>query len=221
MNADIYDLKNSKVGTLELPDSLFGVRWNPKLVHQVVVAQEANVRRPWAHAKTRAEVRGGGRKPWRQKGTGRARHGSIRSPIWIGGGKAHGPLKTRSYSQKVNKKMRRLALAVLLSKRFKDQEIKFFDHFEISEPKTKVLFETLKLLVDSKKKPNVLIIPTANNKNLARAGANLPKVKVLNPKSLNPRDLLTYKSIFIDQAAVSDIVGHYPIRQKLKVQSSK
>ncbi|MEN9342013.1 MAG: hypothetical protein RIQ54_269, partial [Candidatus Parcubacteria bacterium] len=91
MNTDVYNIKNEKVGSIELPQSVFGVAWSAALVKQVLTAQLANARRSWAHAKTRAEVRGGGRKPWRQKGTGRARHGSTRSPIWVGGGKAHGP----------------------------------------------------------------------------------------------------------------------------------
>ena len=124
MNADVYNLKNEKVGTVELPESVFGVRWSPVLVKQVAEAQSANARDPWAHTKTRGEVRGGGRKPWRQKGTGRARHGSIRSPLWVGGGKAHGPRNERDYSQKVNKKMKRTALFSVLSRKAKDGEMK-------------------------------------------------------------------------------------------------
>src|SRR3989338_10813210 len=115
MKTDLYNMQNEKIGTVELPEAVFGVAWKPALVKQVVNAILANKRRPWAHAKTRAEVRGGGRKPWRQKGTGRARHGSTRSPIWSGGGKAHGPLSERDFSQKVNVKMRRVALFSVLS----------------------------------------------------------------------------------------------------------
>src|SRR5262249_16420253 len=100
MKADVYNLDNKVVGTVELPDSVFGVKWNAVVVKQILDAQLANKRAPWAHAKDRSEVRGGGRKPWRQKGTGRARHGSTRSPIWVGGGKAHGPRNERDYSQK-------------------------------------------------------------------------------------------------------------------------
>src|SRR6202007_528340 len=105
MKSPVYNIKNETVGEIDLPDSVFGAKWNPILVKQVGLAMMANARRPWAHAKGRSEVRGGGRKPWRQKGTGRARHGSIRSPLWSGGGKAHGPVKTRDFSQKINKKM--------------------------------------------------------------------------------------------------------------------
>src|ERR1700691_279808 len=102
MKTSLYNLKNEIVGQTELPDRIFGAKWSPTLVKQVLEAQSANKRSPWAHAKDRSEVRGGGRKPWRQKGTGRARHGSTRSPLWVGGGKSHGPRNERDYTQKVN-----------------------------------------------------------------------------------------------------------------------
>ena len=127
MKADVYNLKNEVVGTMELPAEVFGTKWNATLVQQVLEAQLANARQPWAHVKDRSEVRGGGKKPWRQKGTGRARHGSTRSPIWVGGGKAHGPRNDKDYSQKVNKKMKRVALFSVLSKKAKDGEVKVFD----------------------------------------------------------------------------------------------
>ena len=101
METSLYNLKNEKVGTISVPDIVFAAKWNSILVKQVLDAQMANARIPWAHTKDRGEVRGGGRKPWRQKGTGRARHGSTRSPIWVGGGKSHGPRNERDYSQKV------------------------------------------------------------------------------------------------------------------------
>src|SRR5581483_12233223 len=126
MKTDLYNLRNEKVGTAELPDAVFGARWNAAVVKQVLDAQLANRRRPWAHTKDRSDVQGGGKKPWRQKGTGRARHGSIRSPLWVGGGVSHGPRNERDYSQKVNKKMKRAALFVALSRKMKDDEIKVF-----------------------------------------------------------------------------------------------
>src|ERR1700738_4540941 len=107
--ASVYNIENEKIGTFELPAGMFNAPWRAALVHQVLLAQAANLRRPWAHAKGRGEVSGGGKKPWRQKGTGRSRHGSTRSPIWRHGGKAHGPSKERDYSQKVNKKMKQQA----------------------------------------------------------------------------------------------------------------
>ena len=137
MKADIYNLNNEVVGTMELPVGVFGTKWNATLVQQVLEAQIANARPPWAHVKDRSEVRGGGKKPWRQKGTGRARHGSTRSPIWVGGGKAHGPRNDKDYSQKVNKKMKRVALFSVLSKKAKDGELKVFDTLVLDAPKTK------------------------------------------------------------------------------------
>lgn len=208
MTAELYNLKNEKVGSVELDERLFGLPWNAELVHQVIVAQMANLRKPWAHAKGRGEVRGGGRKPWRQKGTGRARHGSIRSPLWKGGGKAHGPNKERDFSQKINKKMKRLAVLSILSRKNHDHEIRIIDNLEISEPKTKVLSNLLKASLNLKKtdkKIDLLMIPGAEAKNIKPAVRNLVKTKILTPKNLNAYDLLNYKNIFIDQKALSQM----------------
>ncbi len=209
MTAELYNLKNEKVGSVELDERIFGLPWNAELVHQVIVAQMANLRRPWAHAKGRGEVRGGGRKPWRQKGTGRARHGSIRSPLWKGGGKAHGPNKERDFSQKINKKMKRSAVLSILSRKNRDHEIKIIDNLEISEPKTKILSNLLKPILNLKKsdkKLDLLMIPGAEAKNIKPAVRNLVKAKILTPKNLNAYDLLNYKNIFIDQKALSQMV---------------
>lgn len=210
MKAEVYNLKNETVGEIELPAGIFGVKWRSSLVHQVLRAQLANLRRPWAHAKGRSEVRGGGRKPWRQKGTGRARHGSIRSPLWRGGGKAHGPSKERDYSQKINKKMRREATLSVLSKKMKNKEIKIFANFEIEAPKTKILNSVLKKLLPSKtKKFNLLIVADRENKNIAQAAANLVKTKSMNLSSLNVYDLLNYKNLFIDQVSAKELAKIY------------
>ena len=211
MKVDLYNLGNKKIGTTEVPDAVFAVPWKPALVKQVVEAQLANRRRPTAHAKGRGEVRGGGRKPWRQKGTGRARVGSIRSPIWRGGGKAHGPRKERDYAQGVNKKMKRIALLSVLSRKFKDGEVKIFDTLTIVSPKTKVLSERLNNFLTQKKskKFDILLVPDEGNKHLYRAAANLPKTKALNPQSLNVYDLLNHKQVFIDERAVPIIERHY------------
>lgn len=211
MNADVYNIKNEKVSTVTLPDELFAAPWRPALVQQVLLAQRANARRPWAHAKTRAEVSGGGKKPWRQKGTGRARHGSTRSPLWIGGGKAHGPNKERDYSQKVNKKMRSAAIASVLSKKFKDSEVKVFESLAVEAPKTKMVSEMLRGILDIKKtakRLDVLILRDPENNGLVRAARNLEKTRVLSPDSLNIQDLLTYKHIFMESKAVPHI--HLP-----------
>lgn len=214
MKTDVYNLKNEKAGTIELPDGIFGVKWNPILVKQALEAQLANKRRPWAHAKTRAEVRGGGRKPWRQKGTGRARHGSTRSPLWVGGGKAHGPSNLRDYSQKINKKMNRLAMFSVLSKKLKDGEIKIFENLQIDVPKTKQLAAILKPLLDFKKKQknfDTLLVADKENKNVMRASSNLPKTKALRPESLNIYDIMNYKNIFIERDTVGILSKHYKI----------
>ncbi|MBI4087616.1 MAG: 50S ribosomal protein L4 [Candidatus Liptonbacteria bacterium] len=217
MKATVYNLKNEKVGEMELPSSIFEAKWNPVLVAQVLRAQLANSRRPWAHAKTRAEVRGGGRKPWRQKGTGRARHGSTRSPLWVGGGKAHGPNKLRDYSQKVNKKMARLALFSALAKKLKENQLKVFEDMNIAEPKTKVLSATLKHLLNLKKdhkKMDVLMVADRENANVRRASSNLVKAKTLDAQSLNIYDVLNHKNIFVDKASVGALTKHYARKQK-------
>lgn len=212
MQIDTYNLKNEVTGKINLPDSIFAVKWNSALVAQVLRAQLANARRPWAHAKTRAEVRGGGRKPWRQKGTGRARHGSTRSPLWVGGGKAHGPSKLRDYHQKVNKKMARAALFSALAKKFKDHEVKVFEDFTITEAKTKILSAALARLLAMKKnqkKFDLLLVSDPKNMPLKRASANLVKTKTLDPRSLNLYDILDHKHLFMDKASVEEIAKHY------------
>ena len=214
MKADVFNLKNEKVGTMELPDAVFGNKWNSDVVKQVLDAQAANKRIPWAHAKDRSEVRGGGKKPWAQKGTGRARHGSTRSPLWVGGGKAHGPRNERDYTQKVNKKMKRVALFAVLSKKAKDGEIKVFENLMIDAPKTKILASTLNALLSKKKgekRYDVLFVSENANKNLFRASMNLEKTMVLDANSLNVYDVINHKNFFIDKSVVATIEKHYKI----------
>ncbi|HUC02017.1 MAG TPA: 50S ribosomal protein L4 [Candidatus Paceibacterota bacterium] len=214
MNVDVYNLKNEVVGTVELPSAVFGAKWNATLVQQVLEAQLANARAPWAHTKDRSEVRGGGKKPWRQKGTGRARHGSTRSPIWVGGGKAHGPRNDRDYSQKVNKKMKRVALFSVLSKKAKDGEVKVFDSLVLDAPKTKSVAAALTAVLAPKKgdkRFDVLLVADNANKNLFRATANLQKTKTLEAGSLNVYDIMNHKNLFIDKSVVETIEKHYKI----------
>jgi large subunit ribosomal protein L4 len=214
METAVYNLKNEKVGTMKLPDSVFGAKWNAILVKQVLDAQKANARSPWAHTKDRSEVRGGGRKPWRQKGTGRARHGSTRSPIWVGGGKSHGPRNERDYSEKVNKKMKRTAVFSVLSKKMKDGEVKIFEDFSIEAPKTKTLALILRTVLGMKKdakKFDVVLVSNGENKNLFRASSNLTKAKALRSDSVNIYDIMNHKNVFIEKGAVSDIEKHYKI----------
>lgn len=217
METQVYNMENKAVGKVELPTSLFAARWNPELVQQILLAQLANRREPWAHVKGRGEVRGGGKKPWRQKGTGRARHGSIRSPIWIGGGKAHGPNKAKDYSQKVPKKMLRAALASVLSKKLADQELKVVRNLSVAEAKTKELSNVLKTflgLTPRQKKMDALLVPSMSEKNLSRAGRNLIKTKVLAANSLNVYDLLNYRHILLDESAVETVVKTYDKSKK-------
>ena len=196
MKANIYNKKNEIVGEVDLPDRVFNVKWNPDLVHQAITAIVANRRRPLAHTKDRSEVRGGGRKPYKQKHTGRARHGSIRSPIWSGGGVSFGPRNEKIFAKKINKKMARLAIYSVLSKKLNEGELRIIDDLEIARPKTR----ELKWVPIS-----ALLVPSPTNKNIYRASANLPKVKSLDPRSLNVEDLAKYRNILIDQRAVSEI----------------
>ena len=214
METAVYNLKNEKVGTMDLPAGIFGARWNAILVKQVIDAQLANARSPWAHTKDRSEVRGGGRKQWRQKGTGRARHGSTRSPIWVGGGKSHGPRNEKDYSEKVNKKMKRIAVFSVLSKKMKDGEVKFFQDFSIEAPKTKLFALTLRNLLGMKrgaKRFDVALIAKGENQNLFRVSSNLTKAKALCADSLNIYDIMNHKNLFIEKGAVETIEKHYKI----------
>lgn len=214
MKTDVYNLKNEVVGSVELPTEVFGTKWNATIVKQVLDAQRANARQPWAHVLDRSEVRGGGKKPWKQKGTGRARHGSTRSPIWVGGGKAHGPRNDKDYSQKVNKKMKRVALFSALSKKVKDGEIKIFETLTLETPKTKMLASALSGIITLRKggkRYDVLLVSDAANKSLFRAASNLEKTKVIAADSLNIYDILNYKNLFIDKEVVETIGKHYKI----------
>ncbi len=215
MDAKIYNLQNEEVSSIKIPDEIFDRKFSESLVKQVLLAQMANAREPWAHAKGRGEVRGGGRKPWKQKGTGRSRHGSIRSPIWKGGGKSHGPVKDRDYSQKVNKKMKRVAIFAVLSKKFRTGEIKFMEDLNLKSGKTKEFAPVLANLsgksAKGKKYDTLMIYAPENGRNLAMASRNLPKTKTLSSTSLNVYDLLNYKNLLIDQKAVAVISEHYKI----------
>lgn len=214
MKTEILNLKNEKVGDIDLPEGVFGIEWKPTLVKQVILAQLANKRRPWAHAKDRSEVRGGGKKPWRQKGTGRARHGSTRSPLWIGGGKAHGPNKERDYSQDVPKKMKRTALFSLLSKKVNDSDLKVIDSLTLDSHKTKDMAAAVKAMLGmskNAKKFDILFISNLENKNLIRAVRNLEKTKVLDAKSLNAYDLANFKRVYIEEKAVPVLSQHYKL----------
>jgi len=205
METQVYNQKGKSVGKLELPESIFGLPWNGDLVHQVVTAMQANARTPVAHTKTRGEVRGGGRKPWRQKGTGKARHGSSRSPIWKGGGVTHGPRNEKSYEQKINKKMRIKALFTVLSEKLRKGQILFVEELLIKNIKTKEAVSVIKELSGVKgfekitggKKPNVYITVPAKSDTLKKSFANIKTAEVDEIKNINPVDLLNFRYIII------------------------
>jgi large subunit ribosomal protein L4 len=195
MQAPIYNLGGEKVGKAELPSGIFGLKFNPDLVWQVVVSQMVNKRKTIAHTKTRAEVSGGGRKPWPQKGLGRARHGSIRSPLWRHGGIAFGPRKERVFKKKIPKKMKRKALFMVLSQKLKDGEIILLKELKIEKPKTKIFFNILKKL--PLKKSSALIALPKVDRNLVLASRNIPKIKTILAKDLNCLDLLSFKYLIL------------------------
>lgn len=207
MKIDVVNIENKKVGQAELSDKIFAAKWNPNLVKQVLIAQLANSREPIAHAKGRGEVRGGGRKPWKQKGTGRARHGSTRSPIWVGGGVAHGPVKERNFSQKVNKKMKRIALFSVISRKIRDNEIIIVDNFGGLNNKTKEWMKALRNLVDLRSK--TLLILENDKKNFSKTVSNISKIDTISPLSLNIHDLMKNKKIILESKAVEEITKHY------------
>jgi len=200
-NIPIYNLENKKVGDMDLPEVFTSTKWNATLVRQVILAQLANARIPWAHTKSRADVSGTGKKPWRQKGTGRARHGSTRSPIWRTGGVAHGPRNDKDYSQKVNRKMKQAALASIMAKKIKDGEVKFIDTLSLKAPKTKDLFSSLKNMFEMKpraKKVDALLVVAGAGSNMEKASRNLVKAKAMRADSVNVYEIVNHKHLLVD-----------------------
>jgi large subunit ribosomal protein L4 len=231
----VYNQEGKEVGEEKLDPAVFGVKVKPELVHQAVVAQMAKARVPIAHTKTRGEVRGGGKKPWRQKGTGRARVGSTRSPIWRGGGITFGPRKNRVFAQKINKKARRKALLMCLSDKKASGWMVVLNKLELGKGKTKELvkvLESLGNLIKSSKskvksselkvknkeikkqkdkkikgqKNSILVILVDKDDNVVRAARNIPRVATIRVDSLNVVDLLKYKYLLVTKEGVKRIV---------------
>ncbi len=235
LKAEIYNQKGEKVGDLKLSDKIFDVKVNESLVHQAAVTQMGNERQVLAHTKQRAEVRGGGKKPWKQKGTGRARAGSTRSPIWIGGGVTFGPTKNRNFSKNINKKMKQKALLMVLSDKVESKGLTVLDKLDISEYKTKVFNEILnklgnrkqetgnsktarkdKQLKDKKenkknksKKRSVLVISDKKNDKVKYSAKNLVGVKLINLDNINILDLLKYRNLILTVDTVKKIEEKY------------
>lgn len=205
MKTDIYNHTGKVAGSIELPESIFGLEWNGDLVHQVVVAMQANARANTAHTKDRSEVSGGGRKPWRQKGTGQARHGSRRSPIWRGGGITFGPRSERNYSQKINKKMRSKALFVALSQKLRDGKIIFAEAITPAEGKTSEMKKALEAFagiegfttLNTKKHNNVFMTAVAPATEIKRATKNIHHVTLVDLINMNVVDVLNYRYLII------------------------
>ncbi len=222
MDATLYNIKGEKAGKVEIPANIFGLSWNADLVHQVVVGMQANARMGNAHTKGSGDVRGGGKKPWAQKGTGRARHGSSRSPIWKGGGVSHGPRNTTIFAKSISQQMRQKALLVVLSRKFKDGEIVFVDSLEMSEPKAKnakvvlsALSKEFAILGTKKSNAALIAIPSAHKPTM-KSFANFGNVEMVEVRNINPVSVLSAKYLVIsDPAAAFEILG------KKKVASAK
>lgn len=190
---DVYNMEGKKVSDVELNDNVFGIEPNEAVVHSVLVNYLANQRQGTQSTKTRSEVSGGGRKPWRQKGTGRARQGSIRAPHWVGGGIALGP-KPRSYSYKLNKKERRLAIKSCLSSKVIENELTVVDKFEFNAIKTK---EVAKMLNSLKLEGKTLILLPEKNEIIQKSARNIKGVKTLSVNTINAYDLVNYKNLVV------------------------
>ena len=204
----VYNQKAEAVSDLDLADKIFGVKINADLLHQALVAQMSNERQVLAHTKTRAEVSGGGKKPWKQKGTGRARAGSSRSPIWIGGGVTFGPRKDRNFSKKINKKMKQKALYMALSDKVANNQFIALDKFDITEYKTKAFNDILnnlekKVLNNSRR--NLFIINADKNDKVVYSGRNLKGVEIINADNINIVEVLKYKNILMTTDAIKKL----------------
>ncbi len=203
MKVTIHNQQGEKLKETLLPKRIFEVEVNNDLIHQVVVSQMANKRKSIAHTKNRGEVRGGGKKPWRQKGLGRARHGSIRSPIWIGGGVTFGPRKDRIFKKRIPKKMKRLALFMVLSAKVKNNLLIVLDDLKISEPKTQSMVKVLNKVIP-KKESSLIALPELN-KNIILATKNIPHAKTIQARDLNCLDIVSSKYLIMPETSIEVI----------------
>lgn len=207
IEAAIFSMDGKKVGSIALPESLFGQPWRVDLVHQVTTAMQANLRQNRAHTKDRAEVSGGGKKPWKQKGTGQARHSSNRSPIWRHGGITFGPRNERDYSEKINRKMRIGALVSVLSRKARDGEIILVDKFTFAAPKTATAKASIVGLakgasaekLTTKTKNAALLALSAYDKNVIKSFSNFGNLMTEELRNLNPVDMMTHKYLVIEK----------------------
>jgi len=203
----VFNQEGKEVSELKLNEVIFDLPWNADLVHQAVRVALANKRQILASTKDRSEVSGGGRKPWRQKGTGRARHGSIRSPLWKGGGITFGPTKERNFKLKINKKMARQAFLTALSTKAKDSELLVLDDLKLSAPKTKEMSKIMKNFPQVK--TSLLVLAGKKDENLKRAGRNLPNLRIINIDNLNILDILKYKHLIFTKDGIEYLNKKY------------
>lgn len=203
MKAKVYNQAGKEVKELQLSDVVFNVPVKNEVIHEVFTAIRNNAREPWADTKNRGEVRGGGKKPWQQKGTGRARHGSIRSPIWKGGGVTFGPLSIRNYHTKINKKTRRLATRMVLSDKAQGGALWILENFSLTAPKTKLFAEILKNLPAKQK--TFLVVTAGKDEAVLKATNNLKAVKTARAEDLNVVDVISKQAIITTEAGIKKI----------------
>lgn len=204
MKTIVYNQKGEKVEEMDLPAEIFGVKLNSNLLHQVAVSQMSNKRQSNAHTKGRGDVRGGGKKPWKQKGTGRARHGSRRSPIWIGGGVTFGPINEENYKKVIPKKMKRKAFFMVLSEKFRNKTLIVVDNIKIKEIKTKEMVQILNILFKKLKleKAKTFIALPEYNENIIKSVRNIENFRTIQSKDLNILDLLNSKYLIMPQKSI-------------------
>ena len=222
VEAPIYNAQGKKAGTITLPEAIFGLPWNTSLIHQVVTSMQDNARTNVAHTKGRGEVRGGGKKPWQQKGTGRARVGSIRSPIWKGGGVTHGPSNEKVFARGIPKKMRAKALYVALSRKFKDGEIIFVDSFGIDKPQTAAAIKAMLAIgkaagapkMATKKKNLALVAVSESTPALQKSFHNLGHISLASVRNLNPVSVLKHSYLVIENPEASLAIIGTRVKEK-------
>ncbi|MCX6796747.1 MAG: 50S ribosomal protein L4 [Candidatus Falkowbacteria bacterium] len=219
---NIYNQAAEKTGTIELSEKVFGLAVKEALIHQAVVAQRANQRQVLAHTKDRSEVRGGGRKPWRQKGTGRARVGSSRSPLWRGGGVTFGPTKDRNFKKKLNKKMRQQALCMAITDRMNNKSLVVIDKLTVDDFKTKAVNEMIKKVAskilppaaNKKAQRSILILTDNRDEKFKYSVRNLVGITHLNLENINIIDLLNHKHLILTAGAAKKIDERYSAKQE-------
>lgn len=212
MKIKVYNQSAEAVKDLDLSAKIFGVKPNNELLHQAVIAQQANARQVLAHTKTRSEVSGGGKKPWKQKGTGRARAGSSRSPLWIGGGVTFGPRKDRNFKQKINQKMKQKAMFMALSDRVSTGTMVILDNLDFNEYKTKnfnAMLTAIEKKVLANDRRDILVVNDSKNEKTQYSGRNLKGVRIINLENINLLDILNYKNLLVTENAVKTLTDRY------------